>query len=408
MVKQISFIHAADLHLDSPYKGLSYTPSAIFEQIRESTFHALEHLVDAAIRKQVDFVLITGDLFDNERQSLKAQVRLKRAFEKLEAYHINVYMSYGNHDYIKGNIHPVAYPSNVYIFPEERVSHFTYTKNDEELAAIYGFSYENRAVLQNKVSEYEIKDDTIPFHIGMLHGSIQNNTEHDHYAPFQLSELERRNFHYWALGHIHKRQILKEDPPVVYSGNTQGRHRKETGEKGCYHVILTENDVEMTFLPLQAIKFTSIMVDVDDCNDIFELEKKLQTKIEQISSDVPSLLELTLLSTNEIHKEWTRESLIDEVIELVNEPATVKHNWFYIYKYEMKINTPFNAMNSYTGDPFTEELVHQGENFPVKTSVGELYLQKKARRYLEVLSKEEEETIKQEALELVINELHRK
>ncbi|AIF42694.1 DNA repair exonuclease [Virgibacillus sp. SK37] len=408
MVKQISFLHAADLHLDSPCKGLSYTPSNIFEQIRESTFQALDHLVDAAIRKQVDFVLITGDLFDNERQSLKAQVRLKRAFEKLEEYHINVYMSYGNHDYIKGNIHPVTYPSNVYIFPDEKVSNFTYIRNEEKLAAIYGFSYENKAVLHNKVSEYEIKDETIPFHIGMLHGSIQNNTEHDHYAPFQLSELEGRNFHYWALGHIHKRQILKEDPPIVYSGNIQGRHRKETGEKGCYHVILTENDVEMTFIPLQAIKFTSIKVDVDDCNDIFELEKKLQTKLEQISTEVPALLELTLLSTNEIVKQWYRENLLDEVIELINEPAIVKHNWFYIYKYKGKITSPFKSKNSYTGDPFTGELLHQGDNFPVKSSIGELYLQKKARRYLEALSTEEEETIKQEALELVINELHRK
>lgn len=109
MERNVTFIHAADLHLDSPFKGLSKTSSPhLFQEIKNSTFTALDNLVEAAVLHNVDFVLITGDLFEHENQSLKAQIRLRNAFEKLKDYKINVYLSFGNHDYISGNIHKVT------------------------------------------------------------------------------------------------------------------------------------------------------------------------------------------------------------------------------------------------------------------------------------------------------------
>lgn len=296
MAKQVSFIHAADLHLDSPFKGLANTPEHIFQKIRESTFHALDRLVQVAIDKKVDFVLIAGDLFDNEKQSLKAQIRLKKAFEELQRSHINVYVSYGNHDYINGNIHPVTYPDNVFIFPDEKVRQFTYKKDGEKLATIQGFSYENRAVVNKKAQEYWISDETIPFHIAMLHGSLKSNTNHDVYAPFQISDLLEENFNYWALGHIHQREILKEDPPIVYPGNIQGRNRKETGEKGCYHVVLAETGIEMLFIPLQAIQFNTLSIDVSTCEEVHQLEAEIQTILDTVQYSAPQLLDLTLVS----------------------------------------------------------------------------------------------------------------
>src|SRR5690625_1617152 len=204
MVNRISFIHAADLHLDSPFKGLTNLPDTILSQVRESTFLAFDNLVTTAINKQVDFVILVGDLFDNEVQSLKAQVYLKKAFEKLQFHGINVYLSYGNHDFINGNIHPMKYPENVFIFPNKQVTSFTFEKNNQKLASIYGFSYETRSVTTNKTSEYMISDESIPFHIAMLHGSVYGNKEHYPYAPFQLTDLMDKPFNYWALGHIHK------------------------------------------------------------------------------------------------------------------------------------------------------------------------------------------------------------
>src|SRR5690625_4101688 len=179
MENSISFIHAADLHLDSPFKGLTHIPDSIFYDVRESTFTALDNLVTTAINKQVDFVLLVGDLFDNENQSLKAQVRLRKAFEKLKSHHINVYLSFGNHDYINGNIHPIVYPDNVYIFPNENITAVNFKKNNEPVASIYGFSYENRSLKKNKANNYKIQNRAIPFHIAMLHGTINGNKDHD-------------------------------------------------------------------------------------------------------------------------------------------------------------------------------------------------------------------------------------
>src|SRR5699024_1547924 len=151
-----------------------------------------------------------------------------------------VYLSYGNHDYVSGNKLRLSFPENVHVFPNENIQSFLYENNKEPLAKIYGFSYENRVVLENKESQYEVVDSSVPFHIGTLHGSLDGLEGHDPYAPFHLTDLKAKAMQYWALGHIHQRQIISENPHIIYPGNIQGRHRNEAGEKGCYYVQMTE------------------------------------------------------------------------------------------------------------------------------------------------------------------------
>src|SRR5699024_7980873 len=117
MSEGIKFLHAADLHLDTPLIGLSDLDEDLFEYIKESTLTALNNVIEEAIKHQVESVLIVGDLFDNSEQSLKAQIKLNAAFEKLNTYDIKVYLSYVNHDFTQGNLYPVEYPNNVYIYP---------------------------------------------------------------------------------------------------------------------------------------------------------------------------------------------------------------------------------------------------------------------------------------------------
>lgn len=406
MAKQISFIHAADLHLDSPFVGLAQAPETIFEDVRESTFKAFANLVDTAIDKQVDFVLLAGDLFDNEKQSLKAQVRLRAGFEKLNEHRISVYLSYGNHDYIRGNVHPVTYPDNVYVFPGEDISRFTFEKKGEPLAAIYGFSYENRAVTSNKAAEYDIAVREVPFHIAMLHGSVENNTEHDTYAPFQIRKIIEKGFHYWALGHIHKRQVLHEDPPVVYPGNTQGRNRKETGEKGCYHVVMGQNNVSMDFIPLQAIQFLSMEIDVSDVKEIHQLEKKIREGVKKLASTEPVLLDLSLHSTNALLLDWETEGLVEEAVELVNEVMIYEKNWLYIFRLRSQVKDI--SRSSWKEDHFFGELHRQFADTDISPFLKELYQQKQARKYVKPLSAEEEQEIKRKAEQLLMYELVKK
>lgn len=116
------------------------------------------------------------------------------------------------------------------MFTDPYVEEKSFYKNGELLASIYGFSYLQQAVTDNMTAQYTKMSDA-PFHIGMLHGSVEGDAEHNRYAPFQIRELKEKQFDYWALGHIHKREILSEEPYIIYPGNIQGRHRKETGRR---------------------------------------------------------------------------------------------------------------------------------------------------------------------------------
>lgn len=405
MTNQLTFIHAADLHLDSPFKGLANLPEHIFSEVQKSTFQAVDRLVDVAIDKKVDFVLLAGDLFDNERQSLKAQVTLRHGFERLKAHGIHVYLSYGNHDHINGNIHAIEYPENVFRFPDETVRAYTFHKNGQPAAAIYGFSYENQAVLTNKSSEYQVQDESIPFHIAMLHGSLASNTEHDTYAPFQIGDLVDRGMDYWALGHIHQRAVLKENPHVVYSGNTQGRHRKEMGEKGCYHVTLTETGADLSFIPLQSIIFSPLSLDVSDCKNIDQLEKYIKNHLEQQLKNSPQLIDLSLRSSENQLSIWENEFVIEELIDIINDLFTKQKNWQYIYKVNVHKPVMKDVAALSESDHFIGELTRQIHDNTIQPYLKELYQHRHARKYLEQLSETEQENVKQEAYDLLVNEL---
>lgn len=405
MTKQISFIHAADLHLDSPFQGLAQTPKQIFQNIQESTFVALEKLVRVAIQKEVDFVLLVGDLFDNERQSLKAQIRLRKAFEELRNYNISVYLSYGNHDHVNGNIHPVTYPDNVFIFPDENVRQFIYKRNGEALATIHGFSYENRSVTKKKVNEYKVNDHHIPFHIATLHGSLQNNQEHHTYAPFQISELINKDFDYWALGHIHQRQILKKEPFIVYPGNTQGRNRKERGKKGCYYVKLSNIESEISFIPLQAIEFISLQIDISTCQEVHQVETKIQQRLKALQTDhIPKLIDLQMFSNHEEHQNWETNDYFDEIIEIVNESSFYLDHWNYIYQYSFILEQN-DIYELHEGDHFIGELTTHFKNTSIQPLLKELFNHRQGRKFLDHLTDNEEDFIKTKAQQLLISEI---
>lgn len=400
VMSQISFIHAADLHLDTPFQGLSRIPETVYSDIRESTFRAFYRLVEVAIQKQVDFVLLVGDLFDNERQSLKAQYKLRQGFERLREHGIDVFLSYGNHDYIAGNIHPINYPDNVYVFPDQTVRHVIYRRNNRDLATIYGFSYEERAVHSVKANEYELAQTNTPFHIAMLHGSLKTNTEHDVYAPFSLNDLSQRPFDYWALGHIHKRQCLKMNPPIVYPGNIQGRNRKETGKKGCYYVELSVENVQMNFIPLQAIEFQTVNIDVDDVETIQQLEETLRHKMmNECTSEVPQLFDIVFKGTRTHPLNWKSSGMLEELIELINDQLTTYDIWKYIHHWSFDIRQEEQLLGNH--DPFISELKRMIEKANIAEYLEDLYEHREARKYLTPMTVDEEQALKDEVKQLL-------
>ncbi|SER85206.1 DNA repair exonuclease SbcCD nuclease subunit [Gracilibacillus ureilyticus] len=332
MEQKISFIHCADIHLDSPFKGMSHLTDQIIDQVRNSTFEAFEQLIELAIEKKVDFILIVGDLFDREDQSMKAHMTVVRGFRRLKDHGIQVFLSFGNHDHIKSQTFPRNYPDNVFIYEKEQVEVMDYLKNDQRLAKIYGFSYNNRAVETNMVPQFKREDDGL-FHIACLHGTAGNmNSDHANYAPFQLNELKQLDFHYWALGHIHKREVLSSNPLIVYPGNTQARSIKETGDKGCYHVVLSESeDPVIQFCRLDQIQFHKLSVDASKWTDITDAVNEIERYFHKVLQKLDKvLIELNFYGATDKVIKWQKEGHLNDMITLWNEQYADQTNWIQV------------------------------------------------------------------------------
>ncbi|MFG6121241.1 metallophosphoesterase family protein [Thalassobacillus sp. B23F22_16] len=400
----LKFIHCADLHIDSPFKGVGELPPPLNRQVRESTFFALDRLVDLAVTHEVDFVLMSGDLFDEEIRSLRAQIKLRDAFRKLKENGIKVFASHGNHDYLSADFHHVTYPDNVHVFKEEQVTHEAFSKNGEIQAIIYGFSYHNRAVKERKAAEY-IRTADHAYHIAMLHGSIETNTEHDVYAPFRLGELQEKMMDYWALGHIHKRTKLAEDPPIIYPGNIQGRSIKEPCEKGCYLVEMGENGTNLTFLPLQAFRFETFHLSTK-AESFDELEQVITTKKEEWRNTGPAIIHLHITGGEGLATLRHHHQEMEELVEIINEQEQSEDQWLWIRKVDIEAVSPWDEGQLMQEKHFVGEMLRQFQQAEEMDDwLKPLYRHRKARKHLEVLREEEKEQVMQEAKDLLLMEL---
>ncbi|MFC0523485.1 exonuclease SbcCD subunit D [Pontibacillus salicampi] len=403
MKRKVRFIHCADLHLDSPFKGYYNLPSSHFEEVKDSTFQALANIVEHAITNEVDFVLMAGDIFDQDGRSLKAQIRFKRELERLDQRNIDVYIIHGNHDYLDASYYPVQYPGNVFIFSSEEVQSVPVYKKGEKVANIHGFSYERRSVLQPKHAEYnKIQDDT--YQIGMLHGSLATNTVHDTYAPFTVDELLKREMDYWALGHIHKREMLHQDPPIVYPGNIQARHRNEGGAKGCYLVELSQHNASLTFLETDVIRFRSVQLALEE-GTLQDLEEQVNhVKQECKSTSTKTLLQLELSGSLPFHDK-EQVNMLEELQEIWNEQEEGEP-WVHITNMKAHVIPAWNRNKLREGSHFVAEVLRQLDNRSgIQEDIHDLLYHKQIRKYLSPFSKEEQEEIIQLAEQVLLPHL---
>ncbi|WP_271854023.1 metallophosphoesterase family protein [Planococcus maritimus] len=295
----IRFIHSADLHLGSPFSGMKGLGAEQWKRLQNSTLEAFERLISYALETRPDFLLIVGDVYDGEDRNLRAQHRFQQGMEQLQEAGIPVFLSHGNHDHLGGNAASFKLPSNVHVFRDS-------VENVElpvgsAIVNIAGFSYGRRHVTEPMIDHFPQKQAGV-LQIGMLHGSEESDTEHAVYAPFRKEQLLVKNYDYWALGHIHKRQQLSIDPPIVYPGNLQGRHRKESGPKGFYEVSLNDGHAELEFIPVEAVRFERIELDCSGIEHMNELFSNAKQQLEAHESGALVVeLELHHLSESAIH-----------------------------------------------------------------------------------------------------------
>lgn len=288
MSQKIKFIHTADIHLGRPLSYGGNPAQDLFEIFDKAGENAFLRLVEEAVKNEVDFIVIAGDLYDREARSVKSSRFFLEQSKKLGEEGIKLYIISGNHDPLGKVKEPFELPDNVNYFSSEDVETHIFKKNGSRAARIIGQSYRDKFENRSMYSFYTAPDDSI-FNLGIIHTGLDK--ESNRYVPVSKSELMSKNeIHYWALGHIHQHQLINESNPVInYPGTIQGRDINETGIKGCSLIEVDQNlNIEREFIALSPVVFENIEIELDSedgVENMSDLEEVILKRGREILSE---------------------------------------------------------------------------------------------------------------------------
>jgi DNA repair exonuclease SbcCD nuclease subunit len=370
-MEKLKFIHAADLHIESPYRGISNMKPELGGRLIKLGFKAFNNLINACIKNDIDFLLIAGDSFDSTNVSLSAQYRFIRGLQKLEEKNIPVYIVCGNHDPLISWIKSINLPKNVHVFPGNKVSKVVFEKDDKPLAHIFGVSFEEKEENRPLAEQFKVEDQAI-FSVGLLHGTFAGMEHKNPYCPMSMQHLQRSGMHYWALGHIHKREIINEQKPtVIYSGNLQGRHFNETGEKGVYLVeVDVKNNVNPSFISLSEVVFIREEIALEEEDTITSTMDKIEALKSQLIEEYGVvMLRLTLSGSTIAFSEFSDVHELQGLIDALNESVNYNDHFVYLSKIENETRPIINWEERMQGDDFVADLMRRYEKIEADSSI---------------------------------------
>jgi DNA repair exonuclease SbcCD nuclease subunit len=272
----VKFVHAADLHIDSPLRGLGAYDGAPVERVREATRRALGNLVQLCLDERAAFLVLAGDVFDGEWKDFNTGLFFVRELNRLRDAGTRVFLVRGNHDAASEVTRSLTWPSHVHVFADDRAETLVL---DELGVALHGLSYPRREVRDSLVPHYSapVVD---AFNIGVLHSNVGGSSVYLNYAPSTVDELVRKGYEYWALGHVHAHDVLHRAPWVVYPGNTQGRHIRESGAKGAVVVSVERGAVTgVRHAPLDVVRWREVALTLDADDGVDELYDKAKEEL---------------------------------------------------------------------------------------------------------------------------------
>lgn len=305
----MKFLHIADVHLDSPFLGLSFLPSELFGQIKNAIQLSFEKAVNFAIDHDVDLVLLAGDTFDSIHPTPQSKIFFANQIKRLVDRQIQVVMVLGNHDY--SQIDDLLLNESPYfkiIGSNEQIEQVDFMTKSQYKYRVVGFSYQHNHITEDIIAKYPPKSTSI-YTIGLAHaGMKQSSVDQNNYAPFTLNEVKNLNYDYFALGHIHLRQVLSQEPWIVYSGNLQGRHVNEKDAKGFYFGQVDEQsqNTQLQFIDVSPIVWQTVDLILDEP---FKSTTKLCAKIQNLLAD--NNLRPTLFTLNIIGAELLSDAQLD-------------------------------------------------------------------------------------------------
>ncbi len=337
---RIRFLHAADVHLDSPLCSLRSLDEATASQLHRASRRSLETIVQTAITQKVAAVVFAGDLFDGPVKDAGAGLWVESQLKRLVREKIAVVLIRGNHDAVSNAQRVIHWSDGIYELSSDAPQTIIL---DEARLAIHGQSFGARAESTDLAASYPTAVMGY-FNIGLLHTSLSGSSQHDSYAPTSISLLESKGYQYWALGHIHQRteQSLSGKCWIGYSGNTQGRHVRECGVKGCNIVHVEDNHIEkIEFIPTDSLRWQMLSINLQNAqrlSDIEDLvEDALGESLDSMRGDSVALaVRLHLEGSTSLHAELTQPATFDRLSDAL---ALRIHEFGDVWLESIKVRT---------------------------------------------------------------------
>lgn len=284
----MKIVHAADLHVDSPLRGLERYEGAPVERVRSATRDAFGRVIDVCLSEGARYLVLAGDVFDEDWKDVNTGVFFVKQLARLRAIGCRVLLLRGNHDFELTRA--LRWPDFVHEFAGPRSGKGSRSREGRENSyvfehdgvAFHGVSYPEREVRTSLLPDYPAPLDGL-LNVGVLHTNATGSAEHKAYAPCSVRELAEKGYGYWALGHVHRHAVLAKDPWIVYPGNTQGRHANEPGPKGC--VVLETDGASVASLEVAE---TSVMrwwreeIELGREDDVDELHERVRARLDAI------------------------------------------------------------------------------------------------------------------------------
>ena len=408
----LRFVHAADLHLDSPFTGIrAAAPENVAEVLYSATFDSYENIIALCISEGVDALLVAGDIYDGADRSLRAQRAFIDGLRSLDAAGIRSFVCHGNHDPLDGWEARLSYPDSCRRFGSEFAPAPIFP-NEPERALVYGISYPTRDVYENLVSRLGPVDKRA-FTIGLVHANVGGNTDHALYAPCSLDDLAQSGIDYWALGHVHTRQVLGERAPtVVYPGNPQGRHPNETGARGVYLVEVDANgDARLEFRPTDTVRWERVRIDIG----ALETEQDLLDAIDdamQILVDGAEgrsvVARMTLTGRGELNQFLRQPGAVDDLLAGVSDQWAQRLPFVWCERIEDETAAAINRDALRSGEDFLAEVLRTADQLRetpemLRDGLAELYQHRRFRQHLSDFTEEEIGKMLDEAEALAVN-----
>lgn len=416
-MSRFTFVHAADLHLDTPFESSGRVPEHVAIALRDASLDAWAGLVELTIERDAACLLLAGDVYDGEQRGLRAQGRFRRGLEELTARGVQVFLVHGNHDPLDGWSGIARWPAAVTVFPSDDVSSVEVKRNGQRLATVHGISYPRRDCTDNLALRFRRSAEP-GLHIGLLHANVGSNPHHAPYGPCTVDDLRRAGMDYWALGHVHQRAYLSTDAPwIVYPGNLQGRGMSaaEKGQKGAVVVDVEDDTIRhVSFAPVARVCSVEIEIDASEVEDATSLEERLlqqASRLRESHGACGLLVELLFGGTGALPLPCRGPSFRHDLLERLRQRSADDRPFLWWVAVYDRTAMPISFDGGSTGDEPMATLLRRRQALQEDSRSRSAFLEERlaplARVWIAELEPSEVEGLLREATELAVDLLRR-